>query len=206
MQDDTELRCHELLVRMAGRLPDNDLWRFRDWLAGGAISVLAKALPRFLLRNRTALTVAEVRMLWAALVPVGGEPSTIAAIIGMNEVAEARYRFNLHPPKHAAANDSALVVLGATLRDREGVGEVRYTWRTAPDGTVRRVLLVIATTDLHRLTGEIQRTLRALGEHEPCVEVVSPEMALPPYHQHAKAASELICVGPADLFEHATLS
>lgn len=206
VQDEPELRCHELLVRLAGRLPDAELWRFRDWLAGGAIDVLARALPRTLLRERIGLTTAELRLLWSALMPAGGDPAAIGAIVGVVEAPDPGYMFNLTSPNQISAGDSALVVLGATLRDREGVGEVRFCWRTSPDGTVKRVLLVIASTDLHRLAGEIQRTLRALGEHEPCVEVLSPDMALPPYHQSAKAASELICVGPADLFEHATLS
>lgn len=206
MQDEPELRCHELLVRLAGRLPDADLWRFRDWLAGGATNVLARALPRLLLRRRIGLTTGELRLLWSALIPAGGDPAAIAAIVGVDAPDEQRYMFNLNSPNRVMPGDSALVVLGATLRDREGVGEVRFSWRTGSAGDVKRVLLVIASADLHRLAGEIQRTLRALGEREPCVEVLSPDMALPPYHQEAKAASELICVGPADLIEHATVS
>lgn len=207
MQDEPELRCHELLVRLAGRLPDAELWRFRDWLAGGAINVLARALPRTLLRHRIGLTTGELRLLWSALIPAGGDPAAIGAIVGVDEPVEPSYRFTLGPPDRVnPPGDSAVVVLGATLRDREGVGEVRFTWRSGPGGDSRRVLLVIASTDLHRLAGEIQRTLRALGDREPCVEVVSPDMALPPYHQSAKAASELICVGPADLLDYATLS
>lgn len=206
MQDEPELRCHELLVRLAGRLPDAELWRFRDWLAGGALNVLAKALPRSLLRARIGLTTGELRLLWSALIPAGGDAAAIGAIVGVDEPADPGYMFTLNAPNRVTPGDSAVVVLGATLRDREGVGEVRFTWRTSHNGAAKRVLLVIASTDLHRLAGEIQRTLRALGEREPCVEVVSPDMALPPYHQAAKAASELICVGPADLLDYATLS
>ena len=29
--------CHELLLRLAGRLPDDLLWRYRDWAASDAI-------------------------------------------------------------------------------------------------------------------------------------------------------------------------
>ena len=37
--------CHELLLRLAGRLPDDLLWRFRDWAATDAVVVLARVLP-----------------------------------------------------------------------------------------------------------------------------------------------------------------
>jgi hypothetical protein len=47
--------------------------------------------------------------------------------------------------------------------------------------------------------------LRALGEHDPCVEVVSSGMDLPPYHRAALAASELVCAG-AESEEHLVLS
>ena len=39
---------------------------------------------------------------------------------------------------------------------------------------------------------------RALGEHDPCVEVLPEDIAPPPYHRAALAASELLCVGAAD--------
>jgi len=57
-------------------------------------------------------------------------------------------------------------------------------------------MLVAASTDQVRLAGEVQRVLRALGEHDPCVEVVPIGMDLPPYHRAALAASELVCTGP----------
>nr|BFE46961.1 hypothetical protein GCM10017745_03880 [Saccharothrix mutabilis subsp. capreolus] len=37
--------------------------------------------------------------------------------------------------------------------------------------------------------------LRALGEHDPCVEVLPAGSDLPPYHRAALAASELVCTG-----------
>jgi hypothetical protein len=120
--DNAELNAHELLLRLAGRLSDDQLRRFRDWLASGA-----------------------------------------------------------------------------TLRGREGLGEVRCAWRHAPDGRTHRVVLVTAVADQHRLAGELQRMLRALGEHEPCVEVLAPDFDLPPYHRLALDVSELLCFGAADL-------
>jgi len=44
--------CHDLLVRLAGRLPDRLLWRLREWLATGGHAAVAALLPRALLRHR----------------------------------------------------------------------------------------------------------------------------------------------------------
>ena len=59
--------CHELLVRLAGRLPDRLLWRLREWLAAGAHAAVAALLPRALLRHRVGLTDAERDLLEAAV-------------------------------------------------------------------------------------------------------------------------------------------
>jgi hypothetical protein len=41
------------------------------------------------------------------------------------------------------------------------------------------------TEELPVLTGTLQRVLRAHGDLTPCVEVVSPPLALPAYHRLA---------------------
>jgi len=186
--------CHELLLRLAGRLPDDLLWRFRDWAATDAIAVLARALPRTLLHDRIGLTDYEQRLLADALVPHGADRSTISSVKGLDELPESGYTFSPESPDRVSMGDSATVVLGATLRGRLGVGEVRSSWRLG-GGVPRRLILVTATTGEARLTGELQRVLRALGEHDPCVEVLPAGLDLPPYHRAALAASELVCAG-----------
>jgi hypothetical protein len=49
----------------------------------------------------------------------------------------------------------------------------------------QRVVLAHVTVDLPALTGILQRILRAHGDLTPCVEVVSPPLALPAYHRMA---------------------
>ncbi|GLZ33005.1 hypothetical protein Lesp02_51930 [Lentzea sp. NBRC 105346] len=196
--------CHELLLRLAGRLPDDLLWRYRDWAASDAYPVLARSLPRTLLHDRVALTDHELALLHDALVPYGADPGAISSVKGLDEVPPTDYTFTPESPDRVVMGDSATVVLGATLRGRHGVGEVRSCWRVG-QGPARRVILVAATTGHARLTGELQRVLRALGEHDPCVEVMSSGMDLPPYHRAALAASELVCAG-AESEEHLVLS
>ncbi|QFZ16286.1 hypothetical protein [Saccharothrix syringae] len=186
--------CHELLLRLAGRLPDDVLWRFRDWAATDAVVVLARVLPRTLLHDRIGLTDHEQRLLADALVPHGADRALLSSVKGLDELPDPGYTFSPEFPDRVTMGDSATVVLGATLRGRPGVGEVRSAWRLG-GGEPRRLVLVAATSGCARLAGELQRVLRALGEHDPCVEVLPAGLDLPPYHRAALAVSELVCAG-----------
>ncbi|AOS61090.1 hypothetical protein TL08_01245 [Actinoalloteichus hymeniacidonis] len=193
--------CHELLFRLAGRLDDEELWRYRDWLDGGAEAVIARALPRTLLHERIGLTVEEHRLLTEALVPAGASPALLAGVLSLESEPRTGFRFTAVTPSGVATGDSAAVVLGAVLRGRASIGEVRSTWRITDQGggAPRRVLLVSAAAEHVRLTAELQRVLRALGEHDPCVEVALPDQRLPSYHRAAWAESEVVLTGPARL-------
>jgi hypothetical protein len=199
MAESAETAGHELLLRLAGRLPDQRLWRLRDWLAGGAIGSLARELPRTLLRDRIAVTEQERALLGLALRGAGADGGLISSIPGVDEPPPLRYTFTPESPDRIDLGDSTAAVLGATLRGRQEVGEVRGCWRQdrSPDGGGKRIILVSALARQAQLTGEMQRVLRALGEHEPCVEVLPPDMELPSYHRAALGASELVCTGAA---------
>lgn len=199
---ETDLRCHELLLRLAGHLPDRHLWRYRDWLAGGAHDVLARALPNTLMRERIALSDADHRFLSELLLPLGANPAAVHAVLPGPDQVRNRYTFTAEN-SDGSKGDAEMLVLGATLRGRQGVREVRSSWRrTAGEDGLKRVLVVTATADFVGLTGEIQRILRALGEAEPRVEVLPPDMSPTPYHQAALAESTLICAGADDLVGH----
>ena len=43
--DRADAACHDLLVRLAGRLPDRLLWRLREWLATGGHTAVAATAP-----------------------------------------------------------------------------------------------------------------------------------------------------------------
>ena len=189
--------CHELLVKLAGRLPDRQLWRFRDWLAAGALDALAGSLPLTLLRERVAITVHESVLLNAALLDAGADAGQLNAIPWVDEIGDLDYTFTSESPEWVSLGDSVAVVLGAVLHGRPDVVDVRGSWRRHRSGTglTTRVVLVTATADWARLTGELQRVLRALGTHEPGVEVLPEGMDLPAYHQAALAAAEPLLPG-----------
>ncbi|GAB3673446.1 hypothetical protein [Saccharopolyspora tripterygii] len=191
---ETDLLCHELLLRLAGRLPDRHLWRYRDWLAGGAAEVVARLLPGTLMRERIALDDEEHRLLSDALLPLGADPAVVNAILPAVVDTTPHYSFTTEPPAENVG-DSAVLVLGATLRGRAGVREVRNTWRRRDSGSPKLVVLVSASDDYAELTGEIQRVLRALGDSAPCVEVVPKDLEPTPYHRMAIEESALVCAG-----------
>lgn len=195
---DTTLLCHELLLRLAGRIPDERLWRYRDWLAGGAGEVLALSLPNNLIRDRIGLSDADHRLLSEALLPLGADPAAIDAVLPTEDRDAQTYRFTARNPTESTGDHEALV-LGATLRGRPGVREVRTSWREDPEhATAQRVLLITTTSDPVTLTGEVQRIVRALGSHIPRVEVLPPGTDPPTYHRSALTNSEVICTGSAD--------
>ncbi|TDD01854.1 hypothetical protein E1181_24315 [Saccharopolyspora terrae] len=191
---ETDLLCHELLLRLAGRLPDRHLWRYRDWLAGGAAEVVARLLPGTLVRERIALDDDEHRLLSDALLPLGADPAMVNAILPAVVDTTPHYSFTTERPAENVG-DSAVLVLGATLRGRAGVREVRNTWRRRDSGSPKLVVLVSVSDDCVELAGEIQRVLRALGDSAPCVEVVPKDLEPTPYHRMAIEESALVCVG-----------
>lgn len=196
MGEAAESACHQLLLRLAGRLSDRLVWRFRDWLAAGALPELSHAVPLTLLRERIGLTTDEMRLLDSALRPYGADIGLISSIRELDEAPEPDYTFSPESPTRGGLGDPHSVLLGAVLHGRHGVGDVRACWRRSRSGpAVRRVLLVEASIGVVSLTGELQRVQRALGEHDPCVEVLPPDVELPAYHRVALSASDLLCSG-----------
>ncbi|GAA5105491.1 hypothetical protein [Haloechinothrix salitolerans] len=197
MKSEDELACHELLLLLAGRLPDIALWRFRDWLGEGQLSVLARTLPKSLLRHGIGLDQREHGLLAACLVPHGADVHQVSATLRIDGATRPRYTFTESPSERANVADSVSALLDAALRGRPDVGDVRATWRRAEghERGEKRVLLVTAVAGWPRLTGELQRVLRVLGDDEPSIEVLPPNFDMPEYHREALANSRPVSVG-----------
>lgn len=201
MDHEDQLACHELLLRLAGRLPDETLWRFRDWLAAGALGVLARTLPKALLRHDIDLDENDHQLLRTALLPHGADPQLVSSALGMDDTPEGEYTFTEAAPEWLNAVDAVPAVVDAALRGRPEVGEVRESWRSSGSDDTRaakRVLLVTAISGWSRLTGELQRVVRVLGDEVPSIEVLPPRVDLPQYHLAALARSRTVSVGAAE--------
>lgn len=176
--------CHELLLRLAGRLPDDVLWRLRDWLAtgtGGGRTAVAASLPKVLLRNRIGLTEQERALLVDAVAGWGAARRSVDAVLPVQNPDRPAFEFHNRPVEHDAA---ALSVLAVVDRD----AEVRLSNRVGPRGE-QRVLLVIGADRPWALAGTLQRLLRAHGERTPGVEVLPADLDPPPYQKAAIVGS-----------------
>ncbi|MFC5995960.1 hypothetical protein ACFQE5_17280 [Pseudonocardia hispaniensis] len=187
MESGADRACHELLLRLAGRLPDEPLWRLRDWLAAGGRSAVGATLPRALLRNRVGLTAAERDLLVQAVGGWGAPRRLLDAVLPVQapEAHTTEFRADTLVPDVAA-----LCVL-AVARGEAGVREVRHTLRLGPRWE-QRVVLVLGADRPWTLTGSLQRLLRAHGDRTPCVEVLPGGLEPTLYHQAAIAGSTLL--------------
>ncbi|MCD2193466.1 hypothetical protein LQ327_08730 [Actinomycetospora endophytica] len=187
-----ERACHDLLVALAGRLPDRPLWRLRDWLAAEATVALRTALPRTLLRHRVGVTESERALLREVVTGWHGPLRLVDAVLHAESAPEATVTF-AEPGR--SAWDAADLVLRALLPTVGDVGEVRRAWRSGParaTGDEVRVVLVSAAGDLPALTGAVQRALRAHGGAVPGVEVIGAGTVTTAYHRAALAASDVL--------------
>ncbi|HZZ50337.1 MAG TPA: hypothetical protein VFE65_25900 [Pseudonocardia sp.] len=190
---DPERACHDLLIRLAGRLPDRLLWRLRDWLATDGHAALARTLPKALLRHRIGITEAERDLMEVCLPEWGAAQRLLDAVLPAADSIEtnATFRADLEPgdacsdvPAGLGWRDGVDLMMVAVVRGHPGAKELRRSWRMDRDRP-QRVVLAHVTVDLPALTGILQRILRAHGDLTPCVEVVSPPLALPAYHRMA---------------------
>lgn len=183
--------CHELLIRLAGRLPDELLWRVRDWLASDSHPAVAAVLPRELLRHRVALDEDERDLLVASAGGWGASHRLIDAVLPLPVTDESTAVFRTDQDVDAAA----LSVL-AVVRGYHGCIELRQAWR-AGARREQRVVLVHGAEQPWVLTGTLQRVLRAHGDRTPCVEVLPPHGEPPAYHQAAIIGSAPLWRSPA---------
>jgi hypothetical protein len=183
----SDAACHDLLVRLAGRLPDRLLWRLREWLATGGHAAVAALLPRALLRHRVGLTDAERDLLEAAVAGRGASRRLLDAILPVTNPDEPAAAFHPAPTEP----DPAALSLLAVARGETGCIELRQVER-ADGRRAQRVVLVRGDVDRPwALAGTLARLLRAHGDPTPCVEVL-PSKGLPAYHRAALDGSTLL--------------
>jgi hypothetical protein len=170
--------AHELLLRLAGRLPDDVSWRLRDWLAAGAAGPVGSLLPRALLRNRVGVTDHERELLAAT-----STSRLVDAVLPGVEPPAPGFAPGPEVP------DLAVLAAMAVVTGR--AEELRDARRGA-----QRVLVVTGADRAWELTGTLQRLLRVHGDRTPCVEVLPPGLEPPAYHQAAIVGSRPLWTSP----------
>lgn len=173
---------HDLLVELAGRLPDALLWRLREWLAApGGADTVGVLLPRELLRHRVGLADHERDLLADLAGGWGPARRLLDAVLPAHEPTEPAVGFTPEPD----ATDVAILSVLAVVRGHPGTTALDVARR---DG--QRVVLVRGGDQPWALTATVQRLLRAHGDRTPCVEVLTG--AGTGYHRAAGAAATTI--------------
>ena len=181
-----EEQAHELLLRLAGRLPGTLVWRLREWLAAGGRSSVAAVLPRELLRRRVGLTDEERELLIGSAGAWGAKPRLLDAVLPLPAPEEAPVLFAPDPVLDAAALTALAIV-----KSHPGTLELRQARRGG-----QRVLLVFGGDAPWLLTGTLQRILRAHGDRTPCVEVLPNPDPPTAYHRAAVSGSAALWRSP----------
>jgi hypothetical protein len=179
-------QAHELLLRLAGRLPGTLVWRLREWLAAGGQSSVAAVLPRELLRRRVGLTDEERELLIGSAGAWGAKPRLLDAVLPLPAPEEAPVLFAPDPVLDAAALTALAIV-----KSHPGTRELHQARRGG-----QRVLVVFGGDAPWLLTGTLQRILRAHGDRTPCVEVLPNPDPPTAYHRAAVSGSAALWRSP----------
>lgn len=220
-----------MLLRLAGRVPDELITQARSWLAEGAFDQLARAVAFAVTTHHLDLHVADAALLGELLVEAGADSTQLAAVNQVDHDAAAPYVFQPLPPEElteinrrgatppvsidltltSASLDPFDAAAVAVVAERAGVRGLWRSWRLPVDGSPwpppRRVYLIELTdpADCPTLTVELQRALAAAGDTAPQVETY-PGGEMPPFYQRSACGSGALLWAhdPAPAIEHAT--
>jgi len=213
---------HRLLLRMAGRLPDELIFEARRWLADEEFVEIAQAIVFATLVGRVAVSEADAALLADTLTDAGEDVDALADIersaadppplYGLAPVSpealeaygdDVPYSIDLtgsyDGPGAADEIDAvAVAAVGAQLADEAPAVALWRTWRFPAIDTqwppARRMYLIQANDEarLPALTARLQEELEAAGESDPQVEVFLDLDDLPAYQRTALGFSALL--------------
>jgi hypothetical protein len=196
---------HGLLLRLAGKAPDDLVARSRAWLADGREGDAARAVAFAVLAQNIALVDADIALLGKLLDADNADPSALTQVQVAPFDPAPPYGFAAHSPdtpEPARPDDAPLDDLDraavAAVTEETGVHGVWRAWRYPADQSPwpppRRVYLVEADPDvaLAELTARLQERLAAAGEDSPQVETFATGAELPTYQRLARAYAGLL--------------
>lgn len=216
------MNAHELLLRMVGRMPDNDLAQARRMLAGGAVNSAVTFLAALLAVNPSPLTAAEL----AAIRELSSDPAALPEMQQVEELPALPFIFTELDYGDAISRDQLdEAVVAAAETHGDAVSAIWRSWRysllasmsaglsTNGSGSEHPPELRDATITADRLADPfsphrvylvqvhdqemIQPLAASLLAAVPDsanagVEVVSAHAELPPYQQATLAGSLLL--------------
>ncbi len=196
---------HSLLLRLAGKAPDDLISQARAWLAEGREGEAARAVTFAVLAQNIPLVDVDIALLGELLDTDGADSSALTQVQLAQFDPAPPYGFGATPPDTEPPprpDDAPLdeIDLQATdaASEETGVHGVWRAWRYPADESPwpppRRVYLVEVDEDVDpvELTARLQQRLAAGGETDPQVESYPVAAELPTYQRLARAYAALI--------------
>ncbi|MGF1648032.1 MAG: hypothetical protein ACFCVF_14070 [Kineosporiaceae bacterium] len=193
--------CHDVLLQVAGRAPDDLLATARAWVADGRLLDVARAVTFAALTYRVPLPEESLLGLADLLSAGGVDPLVLRqAEVVVSDLAPP-FLFGSDRHDRSADDDvnedprDAAAVSAATDAAARGLWR---SWRRPADGSPwpeeRRVYVVeVSDPDARAATAAtVARALAAAGETVPLVECYATGQDLPAYTRLARAAGSLL--------------
>ncbi|MGW1060563.1 hypothetical protein [Micromonospora rubida] len=207
--------CHDMLLRLAGRLPDDLVAQARSWLAERALVKLAQVLAGAVTAQRVALHPDDAALLVDLLREAEVDSFELTNLARADHDVLLPYLFQPVTPDQADTIrrrggvlpvaldltsgtpprlDTVDVAAVETVAACPGAHGLWRAWRSAADGSAlslpRRVYLVEVAdpAERPRLAAQLQGALEAAGEVAPQVEV-SAVGETPSYYQRTARGS-----------------
>jgi hypothetical protein len=201
--------CHQMLLRLAGKAPDDLLTRSRDWLAHGELDYLAQSVAFWAVSQDATLAGDDAILLSQLLTDADADPEVLTQIRIEDSDPFPFYGFAPEIPPElgggieeapgpgAMTEKSEQAAMIAVAAEPGAVGMWR-AWRFPSDGapwpSPKRVFVVEvgAVVDEPAVAARLQQGLAAGGEASPQVEVYQTGDQLPAYQEFARSYGELV--------------
>lgn len=201
--------CHQMLVRLAGRAPDDLMTRSRDWLANGEFGQLARSVAYWAVSQDAVLAETDKVLLSGMLTDTGADASGLSELAVDDDDPYPPYGFAAEIPpdlgggsggtpgplaRAGAPADQAAVQAVAAERGALGLWRA---WRFPDDGAPwpppKRVFVIeTAGGDETGLAARMARRMTEAGEADPQVEVCRSGSPVPIYTELARSCGELL--------------
>jgi hypothetical protein len=207
--EDRARGCHQMLLRLAGKAPDDLLTLSRDWLAHGDLDYLAQSVTFWAVSQDATLQGDDVILLSQLLTDADADPDVLTQVRIEDSDPFPYYGFAPEIPPElgggieeapgpgAMTEMSEQAAMTAVAAEPGAVGMWR-AWRFPSDGapwpSPKRVFVVEvgAVIDESAVAARLQQGRAAGGEASPQVEVYQTGDQLPAYQEFARSYGELL--------------
>jgi hypothetical protein len=196
---------HRLLLRLAGKAPDELVTQARGWLAEGREGEGARAVAFAVGAQNIPLVDIDIALLGELLDAEGADSSALARVQIADSDPAPPFGFGATPPDvptPVRPDDAPLDEVDrqavAAVAEVTGVHGLWRAWRYPADDSPwpppRRIYLAEADEDVDvvGMTARLQQWLEAAGETAPQVEAYPVGVELPTYQRLARAYAGLI--------------